>query len=627
MRGAGLVMAALALGGTGASAAPPAEAFFATPAFDAVRLSPSGEHLAALVAADSGRRLAVMPVARSRARVLSFPAPLRDYRWATDERLVLAIGAPDQAPGLAAINRDGSGYRVLARPTEKPARREGATLLDLLPRQPAQVLVSDDCREAGAPDVYRVNLFSGERVLVARNPGRVFRWWTDRLGRVRLSLAWSHRGEGLRYVLRHRFGGGNGWQRLHEAKLGGPFITPLAFDSDNRHLFVASSVGRDTTAAQRYDTVTMTLGEVVHGRPDADVGAVEPAPGGGVASVRYEAREPVQVFPGGEEPAGRDWLDRQLPDLEHRIVSRSRDGGRAIVLARGDREPGRFYLFEREPNRLEPLGSRLPWLEGRLGPRRAVSFQARDGRRLTAYLSLPPGGADGPRPLVIMPHGGPWSRDHWGFDAPAQYFAAHGFAVLQVNFRGSRGFGRDHLMAGRGEWDDEILDDLADGAGWAVARGHADPDRVGILGASFGGYAALMSAVRYPELYKGAVSFAAVTDLPRQLQALKAAGDLRAWHEWSVMVGDPVSDAMSLVRASPLNHARAMTTPVLLAYGEADQRVDPGHSLLLARALDEAGAPYRTLVLNGVGHGLEAPEARARFYEQALGFMRRALDR
>lgn len=606
---------------------PAAEAFFATPQFESVRLAPSGGHLAALVPAGTGQRLLVMAADRSRARLLPAPAEVRDYRWATDERLLLVTGGPGAAPGLAAVNRDGSGFVSLAAPADG-ARRVGVSLLDLLPREPASVLITDDRRMARAPDAYRINIFDGSRERVARNPGRVFRWWTDRLGRVRLALAWAPADGGVRYALRHRFGSEGSWHHMHDAELGGPFMTPLAFAADNRHVFVAASVDRDTTAVRRYDTDAMALGPVVHARAGVDVDTMEMAPGGGVAAVRYEGARPDRVQLEGDPPEMLSWLDEQLEDGAHRIVSRSRDGDRAVVLAHHDRQPGRYYLLTTEPMELTPIASRLPWLEGSLGPRRPVAFQARDGRQLTGYLSLPAQdkGA-GPAPLLIMPHGGPWARDHWGFNAPAQYFAAEGFTVLQVNFRGSRGFGRDHLMAGRGEWDDAMLDDLADGVGWAVARGYADPDRVAILGASFGGYAALMSAVRYPDLYGSAVSFGAVTDLPAQLRSLKEAGDGRAWSEWRFMVGDPDEGYSALVDASPLNHARAIRVPTLLAHGAEDRRVAPAQALALARATERAGAPVRFMLMEDTVHALADPERRARFYATALDFIRDSLDR
>lgn len=603
-----------------------ARAFFATPSFEAVRLAPSGEHLAALVPGGSGQRLLVMAADHSRARLLPMPAALQDFRWATDERLLLVTGGPDQASGLAAVNRDGSGYTSLADPGDG-RRRVGASLLDLLPGEPASVLVAEDRRLPHAPDAYRLNIFDGERDLVARNPGRVFRWWTDRLGRVRMALAWSPQDDGIRYILRHRFRADGAWKRVHDTELGGPFMTPLAFAADHRHVFVASSVGRDTTAVQRYDTVDMTLEPAAHARPGVDVSDLETAPGGGVAAVRYAGPRPDRVQVEGDPPEVLTWLEKRLPGLAHRIVSRSRDGDRAVVLAHDDGQPGRYYLLDTDPLRLEPIASRLPWLEGRLGPRRPVTFEARDGRRLTGYLSVPPGTGDDRLPLLIMPHGGPWARDHWGFDAPAQFYAAEGFAVLQVNFRGSRGFGREHLMAGRGEWDGAMLDDLADGVRWAVDRGYADPDRVAILGASFGGYAAMMSAVRYPELYRCAVSFGAVTDLPAQLRSLKEAGDGRAWAEWRFMVGDPDGGRSALVDASPLNHARAFRVPTMVAHGAGDRRVAPAQALGLARAMDRAGAPVRLKLMDGAGHALADPGRRAEFHAAALDFINEALER
>lgn len=610
----------------GESAPASARAFFATPSFASVRLAPSGKHLAALVPVGDRQRLVVMAANRGRARLLDVPVTLQDYRWATDERLLLVTGEPDGAPGLAAVNRDGTGFLSLAAPGDG-ARRAGASILDLLPQEPVSALVADDSRQARAPDVYRVNLFDGSRRLVARNPGRIFRWWADGRGRVRLALAWSPAADGVRYTLRHRFGTGDDWQIVHDTKLGGPFITPLGFAADDRHVYVASSVGRDTTAVQRFDLVSMKLDPAVHARPGVDVSAMEAAPDGGVAAVRYDGGHPDRVQLEGEPPEILGWLSDQLPGLTHRIVSRSRDGSRAVVLAHGDREPGRYYLLDREPKRLTPIASRLPWLEGRLGERRPVAYDARDGLRLTGYLSLPPGiSGDEPPPLLVIPHGGPWARDHWGFDAPAQFFAAQGFAVLQVNFRGSRGFGRDHLMAGRGEWDGAMLDDLADGVKWAVARGHGDPDRVAILGTSFGGYAALMSAVRYPDLYRCAVSFGAVTDLPAHLRSLKAAGNHRAWSEWRFMVGDPGGGNPALVDASPLNHARAFRVPVMLAHGTDDRRVAPAQALALARAMERGGMPGRFMLMENSDHALADPEHRAGFYARALDFIRQALE-
>jgi len=607
--------------GRTAAAAPTAEAFFATPEFDAVSVSPDGAHLAALVPGGGGRSLMVMDADHAHARVIPVPGTLRDFRWVTDERLLLTIGDEHQAPGLAAVNRDGLDYRVLVPPAADAATRAGASLVDRLPGQPGRVLVSIDRRSAFEPDVFRLDVFDGTLARVVRNPGGVFRWLADRHGRVRAAMSWRRTTDGLLYGVWHRFLPDGRWQRLYGFPPGGPALRPLAFDPDNRHLYVSASAGRDTAAIYRYDPASRRLGDPVFARPGVDVTGLELGESR-VAAVSWDGAVPGRRVFDRRRQRREAWLDRRLPGLEHRVTSTSRDGNSAIVLAYSDTRPGRYYLLQREANgfKLAPVGPRLPWLEGRLVPRRPVHFSARDGTRLQAYLTRPEGGPDG-KPLLVIPHGGPWARDRWGFDPQAQFFASRGFAVLQVNFRGSAGFGRDFLNAGRRDWDGVMLNDLADGARWAIASGVADPERVAVLGASFGGYAALMSAVRYPDLYRCAVSFAGVTDLEAQIRGLKSDGNDRAFNEWRAMVGDPDRDPGRLVDASPLNYARSFPVPVMLAYGGLDTRVPPGQTLALAHALGKAGKAFRLLRYPGAAHGLSDPAQRADFHRRALAFL------
>lgn len=605
--------------------APGAEAFFATPEFDAVAISPEGDHLAAMVPAGDARALLVMDANREHARVIRSPEPLRGYRWVTGERLLLTVGAPRQAPGLAAVNRDGLGYRVLVPPAGDSASRAGASLVSRLPGQPGRVLVSIDSRSAFEPDVYRLDVFDGDLKRVVRNPGGVFRWLADRRGRVRAAMGWQETPDGLLYGLWHRFLPDGRWQRLYQFGPGGPAIRPLAFAADNRHLYVSASVGRDTAAIYRYDPATRTLGERVFALPGVDVTGLELGESR-VAAVSWDGALPGRQVFDRSWRRREAWLDEHLPDREHRVTSVSRDGDSAVVLAYSDTEPGRYYLLRQTARGFDlmPLGARLPWLEGRLAPRRPVHFTARDGARLQAYLTRP-AESQSVAPLLVIPHGGPWARDRWGFDAEAQYFAAKGFAVLQVNFRGSAGFGRRFLNAGKGGWDGVTLDDLADGARWAIAGGIADPHRVAVMGASFGGYAALMSAVRYPDLYRCAVSFAGVTDLPAQIRELSEDGNRRAYDEWRAMVGDPDTAPGALVDASPLNYARSFRVPVLLAHGTLDPRVPMSQTLALAGALRKAGKDYRMLRYPGAAHGLGEAQWRADFHRRALAFLLRHL--
>lgn len=609
-----------------APAAPSAEAFFGTPQFDAVTVSPNGDHLAALVGTDDGRRLAVIARDRSRARLLDVPGPVRDYFWATDERLLATVGESWQSPGLAAVNRDGRDYALLIPPGEDAEAAQGARVLSTLPREPGRVLIALDARLPHAPDVYRLDVFTGALEREVRNPGRMFRWVPDDSGRVRAAMGWEPRSEGIRYGLWLRPVSGNGWRRAHAFTPGGPAMVPLAFDPDGGDLLVAASVGRDTAALHRLDVETGRLGPVLYGRPDVDVTGLALGPAG-VAMVRWEDQLPGKHALDESLNAREDWLDDRLPGLSHRVVSTSRDGRFSVVRAWSDRSPASHYLFDRENRELELVGRGRPWLEGRVPARVPVLVTARDGWPLQGYLTRPADETAGPAPLLVMPHGGPWSRDHWGFDAAAQFFATRGWAVLQVNFRGSTGYGRAHLEFGRGQWDGLMLDDLADGARWAIGDGVADPESICILGASFGGYAALMSAVRYPDLYRCAVSFAAVTDLAGRIEGFRAAGDERAFHEWRDMVGDPERDAARLADASPLNRAAELQAPVLLAHGRRDRRVPAAHAERLVRALVAEDRAREVLWLVDSGHDLGPPANRMQFHERVLAFINEAAGR
>ena len=252
-----------------------------------------------------------------------------------------------------------------------------------------------------------------------------------------------------------------------------------------------------------------------------------------------------------------------------------------------------------------------------------VSFKAEDGLSLQGYLTRPLG--DGPWPLLVMPHGGPWSRDVWGFDAVSQYFAAQGWAVLTVNYRGSEGFGREFLLAGRGQWGGRMQTDLDAGVRWATREGIASPGQACLMGSSYGGYAALMGVILSPDLYRCAVSLSAATDLVRQIDRYKQVGNERAWLEWRYMVGDPIVDRERLKRASPLHRAEDLQRPVLIFHGLADQTVAAEHAVSLAARLENLGKAHELVLMPDVGHGLRRPQTRLSVYNKALAFMQESL--
>ena len=265
----------------------------------------------------------------------------------------------------------------------------------------------------------------------------------------------------------------------------------------------------------------------------------------------------------------QDDLDKYRPNHTNRILDWSDDGKIILVKSYSDTDPGRYSIFNPEQMKMFTVAeNNVELRESKLSPTQIIRFQARDGYELQGYLNLPTYRGDTPSRLVVMPHGGPFARDHWRFDPWVQFFATRGYGVLRVNFRGSTGFGRNHLLAGIRKLDSTMVDDIADGALWAVEHGHADAGEVYIFGHSYGGYAALMSAIRHPDIYQAAVAWSAPTDLVEQLKSHKKNKEYFAYEYWRTVVGDPRKERQTLARISPVNNIKSIGIPVLLFHGQ-----------------------------------------------------------
>jgi dipeptidyl aminopeptidase/acylaminoacyl peptidase len=250
----------------------------------------------------------------------------------------------------------------------------------------------------------------------------------------------------------------------------------------------------------------------------------------------------------------------------------------------------------------------------------SVSYAARDGLDIPAYLTLPPGRPAKDLPLVIMPHGGPFARDEWGYDVWAQFLASRGYVVLQPNFRGSTGFGRQFVEKGNGQWGRGMQDDIDDGVKWLVGRGLVDARRVCIMGASFGGYAAEWAAVRNPDIYRCAISFAGVSDISAQLKYdRKFLIAARYYRNWRDRVQG--SDGIKLDSLSPAKRAADLKVPILIAHGDADTNVPPIQSKMLFDALTKLGRPPEYYVYKGEGHGFTKPEDQIDFLKKVAAFL------
>ncbi len=595
---------------------------FGEPARHGGQLSPRGDRVAFLAPRDGVTNLWVLSV-----DALDEARPVTDDRgrgvhrfaWGADNATLLYLqdDRGDENWRLYAVDVAGGEPRAL---TPAGARAE---ILSLSPSDPGGVLVTLNQRDAPYPDVFRYDLVSGERTLVQRNANtpssRGFtRFVADSENRLRLGVKALADG-GAEVFVRSLEGQ---WRRLFaipaEDALGS---IPLAIEGEGRTFLMLDSTGRDRVNLVRVDMETgvkTVLGESA--RADVVDVWLDPATNAPEAFAAEYLRREWRALD-ADAQADLEFLSRQL-NGEIAVVSRSRDDARWIVVEEGPTIPTRSYLYERGDRanrRLSLLFRHRPTLEtAPLQPMAPVEIEARDGLTLVSYLTLPIGSdenGDGrpeaPAPLVIAPHGGPWARDSYGFNAMHQWLANRGYAVLSVNYRGSTGFGRAFLNAGNREWGARMQEDLLDAMQWAVTNGVAEPERVAIVGAGYGGYAALAGLAFTPEQFRCAASYGAPANLvamidntPPFASALRDALYLR--------VGDPRStEGRQMLRErSPLARAGQIRRPLLLAVGARDPRAARTEMDQVAYAARARRAGLVYLVYPQEGGALVTPQNR-----------------
>lgn len=617
------------------------EHFIKQASFREMKISPDGRHLAATVPQGDDKTILLVlsretmkPTAILQMRGREH---VSDFVWVNNDRLVVSaekkegiLDVPVPTGELYGVNADGKrtamlfGYRMgggnESTNIRKPkAEQASAFLLDTLPNDEKNVLIvvrSWGNVDASLPEVRRMNVDTGRTSTLVRAPMPNAWFLADRQGNVRLTFGALNSGVQQVYV---RPANGGDWQLLHDESKAGHQMYPLAFESDGKTVLVRKEHTNGTDGLYRLnlesgDETRVFRSEIVD--PDRLLFGIDPH--------RYYA---VRIHPGKPELAFLDAdaketrlakaLAEAFPGQHAYATSYTRDGGFGLVHVYSDRNPGEFYLFDLEKMRATYLGGTREWIDpAAMAEQRPVSLKARDGQMLHGYLFLPSGRDPKNLPLVVNPHGGPHGvRDVWAFDEEAQLLTSRGYAVLKLNFRGSSGYGRTFETAGYRQWGGTMQDDIADAVRWTIEQGYADSARVCTYGASYGGYAALMNAARYPDLYRCAIGFAGVYDLPLMYQD----GDIR-----NSMYGraylDEVLGRSQLSAASPVNLADKITVPVMLIHGGEDFRVPQEHADRMRKALREAGNDPEWLIERREGHGFYNMDNRVKMYTQLLTF-------
>jgi dipeptidyl aminopeptidase/acylaminoacyl peptidase len=548
-----------------------------------------------------------------------------DYiAWASPTRLLIAIQVPAK-PGRAktgtrvqaydedkaipvrrvlAIDIDGANSVILFNDGTEKVRQiyDLGTIVDLLPDDPDHILMRAFNADAGVMGLYRVNVGDGKVEMI--ETGTLKTWsWVVQGGKAVARYDYNMRGTELSIHLRAP--GAKDWT----------FFRRFGGENRRRPQFFASDVpgtllfkvldGPDKVAVVRtFDLATSKAGDILASRPGRDIDSVLITRRGTFLGASYTDDRVGYVFVDPKMGGHLKGLNKFLGDTCNiRIIDISDSGDRFLAWVSGPNDPGSLFFYDRVARRFEAVGSRRPNLDPeRLAGMETLRVKTRDGAEITAYLSAPL--ASGPRPLVVMPHGGPETRDMYDFDLFAQVMAAQGWMVLQPNFRGSGGYGEAFADAGRKRWGDRMQEDVEDAVDLVLASGRVDPARVAIFGYSYGGYAALQGAVRRPQLYKAVVGVAGVYDLMESLAETKRddGPDSTSYAYWRETIGDPATDRAAMEAASPSLHADRIAAPVLLMHGTEDTTVPPQQSKIMAKALRDAGKTVEHVEIRGANH-------------------------
>lgn len=613
------------------------EPFLKKDVLETLKISPTGEYYAMTVPLEDQTILAV--IRRSDKQVTSKVSAGRDsvingVWWVSDERVVVSVakkyGSRDQpyATGeLYATNADGSARRqIFARygleGTELQPR--AAYLIDTLPDQSRKVLVGMYALDTSSPStrVEMLDVFSGDLDTVATAPVRNARFVVDPARRVRFAIG---SGDDNISKLYHRADDDSPWTLVNDEGKSGRVEWPLGLSTDGRTAYLQVQQAQGPDAIVALDTTNGGRTQVMR---DA---VVDPH------DIIYadDGRTPVGSFFMHEKlrtaffdetsTTARLYrkLERSFPGASIEITSGTRDGRLKIVHAWSDTSPGDFFLFDTTNNSANLVFSRRSWLDpANVAPSELVRLRARDGLPLHGYLTRPRGQHAVPLPLVVMPHGGPFGVfDGWEFNDEAEMLARAGYAVLRLNYRGSGNYGSAFQQAGARQWGRTMQDDVTDATRWAIEQKIADPQRICLYGASYGGYAALMGVAKEPDLYRCAAGYVGVYDLElMHKQKSRSARWMGTYmDDW---VGD---DRARLVDVSPTALASRIRVPVFLAAGGKDEIAPQAHSERMEKALKAAGVPVETLYVRTEGHGFYAEANQRTYYTRLLDFLSRHL--
>ncbi len=603
----------------------PVEDFFRLPKKSRYQLSPDGNLFAYLGPFERRLNIFVQKPNGKRARRITEVTD-RDIAWFfwKDNRIVFAKDdGGDENFHLYSVGADGNNLKDLT-----PFAGVRIDLIDDLEDIEHEIIISMNKNNPQLFEPYRLNITTGEIHQLAENPNPMEPmdgWMTDHEGKLRIA---------------NKIFGGTNTTLLYRPTEDEPFravlttdfresVSPLFFAFDNEHhLYVSSNRGRDRSVITKIDLNTGDeIGEPLFAHPEVDVTHLGYSrKRRKLSSIVYTTDKRQVHFLDEQTRQIFQRLEQELGNYEIVITAMNKDEDKFMVRTYSDRSLGAYYFFDQKADTLTKIVDVSPWLDEKdMAPMNPVSYQTSDGLTIHGYLTLPLGKPSKNLPVIVNPHGGPWVRDTWGFNPEIQLLASRGYAVLQMNYRGSTGYGRKFWECSFKQWGKKMQDDISDGVKWLIAEGIADPKRVAIYGGSYGGYATLAGVTFTPDLYACAIDYVGVSNLFTFMNTIPPYWKpyLDMMYE---MVGNPQKDKDAMYAASPVFHIDKIKCPLFVIQGANDPRVNIDESDQIVAGLRKRGVEVLYMVKYDEGHGFHNEENRFEVYKAMLGFLGKWLN-
>lgn len=592
------------------------ENFFRNPENAYFILSPSGEQIAFTKPVNSRMNIFATQIGSNDTVQLTAleDRDISGYFWKSDSLIVyIRDNGGDENYHLFSVN---VGTQKQADLTPFP--KVSVQIVDALVDKPNEILVGMNKENPELFDVYHLNIETGELKMEAKNPGGVINWITDHDGTIRVAV----QSDGVNQVLLYRPNIETPFKQVLRTSFK-ETVTPLFFTFDNKYIYAASNLNRDKSAIVKFDIANGKELEVLFSHPDVDV-----------SDLSYSKKRKVLTeIDYITDKTEMKFLDKETENLYQKLASKlgtkyeiiitssNLSEDKILVRTISDRSLGASYFYDIKKDELTKITDRGPWLdENQMCEMKPISYVSLDGNTIHGYLTLPKGSSGKNLPVIINPHGGPWYRDEWGWNPEVQFLANRGYAVLQMNFRGSTGYGRKFWELGFKQWGNTMQQDITDGVNWLIKEGIADPKKVGIYGASYGGYATLAGVTFTPNVYACGVDYVGVSNLFTFMATVPPYWKpfMKMMYE---MVGDPKQDSILLRESSPLFSVDKIKVPLFIAQGANDPRVNKSESDQIVEALKKRGVKVEYMVKDNEGHGFRNEENQFDFYGSMEKFL------